>query len=121
MDERKKPMGNGNSQAFLDMTRERWSVRKFKEERVSAEHMERILEAGRTVPSACGSKPQRVLVLQSDDALARMRSVTYGAFNAPRSFKDEEVVARRISAAKRAASPKPTWWLVLKSERTRST
>jgi len=68
---------------FLDMARERWSVRKFKPEQISEEHMARILEAGRNAPSACNYQPQRVLVLQSDEAIARMRSVTHWAFNAP--------------------------------------
>ena len=70
-------MENSNGQTFLKMARERWSVRKFKEEQISGEHMERILEAGRNAPSACNYQPQRVLVLQSDEAIARMRSVTH--------------------------------------------
>ena len=68
---------------FLDMVRERWSVRKFKQEQISDEHMARILEAGRCAPSACNYQPQRVLVLQSDEAIARVRHVTHWAFNAP--------------------------------------
>ena len=31
--------------SFLDMTKERWSVRKFSPEQISDEHMARILEA----------------------------------------------------------------------------
>lgn len=69
--------------AFLDMTRERWSVRKFKPEQILPEHMERILEAGRNAPSACNYQPQRVLVLQSDEAIATVRAITHWAFNAP--------------------------------------
>ena len=71
------------TRTFLDMARERWSVRKFKQEQISGEHMARILEAGRCAPSACNYQPQRVLVLQSDAAIARMRQVTHWAFNAP--------------------------------------
>ncbi|MDO4808066.1 MAG: nitroreductase family protein [Coriobacteriales bacterium] len=65
------------------MTRERWSVRKFKPEQILPEHMERILEAGRNAPSACNYQPQRVLVLQSDEAIATVRAITHWAFNAP--------------------------------------
>ena len=54
------------STTFLDMTRDRWSVRRFAPEQISAEHMSRILEAGRSAPSACNYQPQRVLVLQSE-------------------------------------------------------
>ncbi len=71
------------STAFLDMTRERWSVRRFAPEQIREEHMRRILEAGRNAPSACNYQPQRVLVLQSDKAIAAVRSITHWAFNAP--------------------------------------
>ena len=68
---------------FLDMTRERWSVRKFAPQQISHEHLTRILEAGRNAPSACNYQPQRVLVLQSNEALSAVRAVTHWAFNAP--------------------------------------
>ena len=76
-------MENENGKTFLDMARERWSVRKFAPEQISDEHMARILEAGRNAPSACNYQPQRVLVLQSDKAIAKVRSLTHWAFNAP--------------------------------------
>lgn len=71
------------NRTFLNMTRERWSVRKFASQQISEEHMARILEAGRNAPSACNYQPQRVLVLQSDEAIAKVRSLTHWAFNAP--------------------------------------
>ncbi|MBQ9058348.1 MAG: nitroreductase family protein [Atopobiaceae bacterium] len=69
--------------AFLTMAKERWSVRKFKPEQISDTHMSRILEAGRHAPSAHNNQSQRVLILQSDEAIAKVRSVTRWAFNAP--------------------------------------
>jgi nitroreductase len=71
------------SKTFLEMTRDRWSVRRFTDQQISAEHMDRILEAGRNAPSACNYQPQRILVLQSDEAIATVRGVTGWAFNAP--------------------------------------
>ena len=68
---------------FLDMAKERWSVRRFAPEQISAEHLKRIMEAGRHAPSACNYQPWRVLVLQSDEAIARVRRLTHWAFNAP--------------------------------------
>lgn len=68
---------------FLELARERWSVRRFAPEQVSQEHMEKILEAGRMAPSACNYQPQRIFVLQSDEAIAKIRSFTHWAFNAP--------------------------------------
>ena len=76
-------MANENVKTFLEMTRERWSVRKFAPEQISDDHMARILEAGRNAPSACNYQPQRVLVMQSEEAIARVRSITHWAFNAP--------------------------------------
>ena len=76
-------MEDKNETSFLDMTHERWSVRRFAQEQISDEHMSRILEAGRNAPSACNYQPQRVLVLQSDEAISRVRSVTHWAFDAP--------------------------------------
>ena len=76
-------MTNENDKTFLEMTRERWSVRKFAPEQISDDHMARILEAGRNAPSACNYQPQRVLVMQSEEAIARVRSITHWAFNAP--------------------------------------
>jgi len=82
MPEKETTMTTGNK-TFLDMTRKRWSVRKYAPEQISSEHMARILEAGRNAPSACNYQPQRVLVLQSEEAIAAVRSVTHWAFNAP--------------------------------------
>ena len=76
-------MQNQTSTTFLDMTKERWSVRRFAAEQIAEEHMARILEAGRNAPSVCNYQPQRVLVLQSYEAIAQVRSVTHWAFNAP--------------------------------------
>lgn len=76
-------MGSETSNAFLNMTRERWSVRRFAAQQISDEHMTRIIEAGRNAPSACNYQPQRVLVLQSGETIAQVRRVTHWAFNAP--------------------------------------
>lgn len=70
-------------QPFLTLARTRWSVRRFAEQQIADEHMARILEAGRNAPSACNYQPQRVLVLQSPEAIAKIRSLTHWAFNAP--------------------------------------
>lgn len=69
--------------SFYDMAQQRWSVRRFKPEQISDEHLRRILQAGCWAPSACNYQPQRVFVLQSDAAIAGIRSMTHWAFNAP--------------------------------------
>ncbi len=76
-------MESQTGKTFLDLARERWSVRRFKDEQISDEDMSRILEAGRNAPSACNYQPWRVLVMQSEEAIGRIRTLTHWAFNAP--------------------------------------
>ena len=76
-------MTGEGGKTFLDMARERWSVRRFRQEQISKEHMARIMEAGCLAPSACNYQPQRVLVLQSKEAIGLIRSITHWAFDAP--------------------------------------
>ena len=77
------PERGTGADTFAKMAENRWSVRKFLPEQISEEDMTAILEAGRHAPSACNYQPQRILVLQSDEAIARIRSLTHWAFNAP--------------------------------------
>ena len=71
------------TRTFLDMAHERWSVRKLKPDQVTDDDLARILEAGRWALSACNYQPWRILVLRSDEAIAKIRSITHWAFNAP--------------------------------------
>ena len=42
---------------LLELLAARYSVRKFKPEHISDEHLEKILEAGRIAPTACNNQP----------------------------------------------------------------
>ena len=68
---------------FSQLVRERCSVRKFSEAPVEPEKLRAVLEAGRLAPTACNNQPQRIYVLQSPEALAKIRGVVKYAFNAP--------------------------------------
>lgn len=57
---------------FLQLARERHSVRKYTAARVEADKLENILEAGRVAPTAVNKQPQRFLVVSSDDGLSRL-------------------------------------------------
>ena len=54
---------------FLELARERYSVRKFAPKKVEGEKLDAVLEAGRLAPTAVNYQPQRILVLDSDAAL----------------------------------------------------
>lgn len=68
---------------FVELARSRWSVRDYDERPVEQEKIDRILEAGRVAPTGANRQPQRIYVLQSDEALAAVRAATRMAFNAP--------------------------------------
>ena len=68
---------------FLSLASERYSVRKFKSDAIPAETMEKILHAGHLAPTGCNYQPQKIYVMQSDDAVARMKKCTRCHFDAP--------------------------------------
>ena len=53
--------------SFLDLAKERYSVRKFSDKKVEDDKLELILEAGRVAPTAKNYQPQRMLVLRSEE------------------------------------------------------
>ena len=67
----------------MKLAAERYSVRRFKPEPIGAETMEKILQAGALAPTACNRQPWRVLVIQSAEALTRLRKSTKCHFDAP--------------------------------------
>ena len=68
---------------FESLIRERYSVRKFADTPIEKEKLDLILEAGRIAPTGHNNQPQRIYVLQSEEAVAKIRSLTRCAFNAP--------------------------------------
>ena len=55
---------------FLELAKDRYSVRKFSDKKVEKETLDLILEAGRTAPTACNYQPQRILVLDNEADLS---------------------------------------------------
>lgn len=68
---------------FLQLAEERFSVRSFARKPVEQEKIDVILRAGQVAPTACNLQPQKILVIQSDEALERYRKCTVCHFNAP--------------------------------------
>ena len=68
---------------FLQLAKERFSVRQFAPTPVEKEKLDLILEAGRVAPTAKNNQPQKVYVLQTPEQLAKIRSVCPCAYNAP--------------------------------------
>ena len=68
---------------FDKLIAERYSVRKFKPEHLPPALIERILAAAHLAPTGCNKQPQRILVLNTDASLEKLRSCTKCHFGAP--------------------------------------
>ena len=68
---------------FEKIISERYSVRSFKQEHLPQAIINKILEAGHKAPTGCNFQPQRILVLNTDSAIEKLRNCTKCHFNAP--------------------------------------
>ena len=67
---------------FMELAKERYSCRKFSDKPIEPEKLEKILEAGNIAPTAGNLQPQKIYVLQSEEAIAKVNSLSkciYGA------------------------------------------
>ena len=68
---------------FEQLISERYSVRSFKSEHLPQEVIDQILAAGHKAPTGCNYQTQRILVLNTDESIARLRGCTRCHFGAP--------------------------------------
>lgn len=68
---------------FMELAKNRYSERYYDPRPVEQEKLDRILEAGRVAPTACNYQPQRFYLIRSEEAKAKLRTVTHFHFNAP--------------------------------------
>ncbi len=68
---------------FMTLAKNRYSVRKFKDLPVEDEKIQLILQAGHVAPTAGNKQPQRILVINSAEALNKLTECTGSHFNAP--------------------------------------
>lgn len=67
---------------FIELAEKRYSCRQFSDKPVEKEKLSLILRAGKSAPTAKNNQPQLIYVLQSDEALNKINSLTqcvYGA------------------------------------------
>ncbi len=84
---------------FLKLAEERFSVRKFKEEHLEQKIIDEILKAGHLAPTGCNYQPQRILVINTDESIEKLRKCTKCHFGAPTAMlvcynKDESWVRK---------------------------
>ncbi len=84
---------------FEKLITNRYSVRSFQPEHLPQEILDKILEAGHKAPTGCNYQPQRILVLNTDESIAKLKNCTKCHFNAPTAMlvchnKDESWVRK---------------------------
>ncbi len=68
---------------FEKIISERYSVRKFKNTPLTQEDIDKILKAGHLAPTGCNYQTQRILVINSDVAIEKLKKCTRCHFDAP--------------------------------------
>lgn len=68
---------------FLELAKNRYSERYFDSRPVEQEKLDKILEAGRIVPTACNYQPQKFFLIRSKEGLAKLKTVTPFHYNVP--------------------------------------
>ena len=67
---------------FIDLSKQRFSVRKYSNKPVENEKLHLILDAGNTAPTAKNLQPHRIYVLKSEEALAKLDTLTHCRYDA---------------------------------------
>ncbi len=68
---------------FLELAKSRYSVRYFSNKQIENEKLNKILEAAKISPTAANKQPQKIYVLQSQQALQQINTVCKCIFGAP--------------------------------------
>ncbi|MBE5737973.1 MAG: nitroreductase [Clostridiales bacterium] len=84
---------------FMKLATERYSVRKFTDKRLEQEVLDKILLCGHIAPTGCNYQPQRILVLNTDESIEKLKKCTKCHFDAPTAIlvcynKDESWVRK---------------------------
>ena len=59
---------------FLKLAKKRYACRKYLSRQVEPEKLELILEAGRVAPTGANRQPQRLIVVRSEEGMARLHA-----------------------------------------------
>ena len=68
---------------FEKLIADRYSVRTFKPTHLPQDVIDKILDAGHKAPTGCNFQPQRILVLNTDESIEKLKKCTKCHFNAP--------------------------------------
>lgn len=68
---------------FEKLISERYSVRKFENKHLEEDVISKIINAGHLAPTGCNNQPQRILVLNTDESIEKLKNCTKCHFDAP--------------------------------------
>lgn len=68
---------------FEDVIKSRISTRSFKNEKITREELEKILNVGRLAPTAKNNQPQKIYVVESREGLDKIDKISRCRYNAP--------------------------------------
>lgn len=69
--------------SFLELAKQRYSVRNYLDKEIEQGKMDLVLEAGRIAPTAANKQPQRIILLHKQDELEKVDEATPCRFGAP--------------------------------------
>ena len=72
--------------SFYELAAERYSVRKYSDKPIEEEKLNKILEVANLAPTAHNNQPQKIYVLQSEEALAKINELSPCIFGAKTVF-----------------------------------
>lgn len=61
---------------FLSLAKKRYACRKYTAQKVEQAKLDTILEAGRVAPTGANRQPQRLIVVRSEEGMARLARCT---------------------------------------------
>lgn len=66
---------------FLDLAKQRCTIRSFTKQPIEKEKLDYILQAGRVAPTACNKQPQRIMVIQKPGNIEKVQKAykTFGS------------------------------------------
>lgn len=73
---------------FLDLVKQRESVRKYTDQPVEREKLEQCVEAARLAPSACNSQPWKFIIVDDPQKRQAVAAATYGPIAKFNQFTD---------------------------------
>lgn len=71
---------------FLELAKNRYAVRAFSDKMPDDSEIDKILEAAKLAPTAKNNQPQQIYVLKSEEAIAKINSLTPCIYGAPLVF-----------------------------------